>query len=318
MAPDHAAEYPRICQRGYSRMRKRRVVIAGLCRDVERILPATIRRIERLGGLFADYRVVVYENDSRDGTKALLRRWAVGNSRVTAVTENVGDPVNPVRRCTSRAARMAAYRTRCQQAILERHRHCDAVILVDTDLAGGWSEDGVANTFGHDDWDVVGANGLVYRRCGLAVNALRQYDTWAYRADDALRARASGDVARLVPERGAPLIRVGSCFGGLGIYRMEAFAAGTYDGDDCEHVAFHRSLVQRGLSGIFLNPSQIALYGRRQRSTDGAARWMLRAWSRLTGDPPAAWRFAGTPVGVGERSAPPVLSGAERPARRAG
>lgn len=283
------AEYLRICRRGYARMKQRRVVIAGLCRDVEPILPATILRIERLASLFADARIVVYENDSQDGTKLLLRQWAVGDRRVTAVTENIGQPVNPVRRCVARASRMAAYRARCQRMILDRHPHFDAVALLDMDLVGGWSEDGVANTFGHDDWDVVGANGLVYRRVGVAVNELRQYDTWAYRRHESLQPLESAVVSTIVPLRGQPLVRVGSCFGGLAIYRMEAFAAGSYGGDDCEHVAFHRSLAQRGLSRIFMNPSQLTLYGRRHRSTDPAVQAMLRFWSTLSGRPIQPW-----------------------------
>lgn len=286
-----AADYLRACSRGYARMRQQRVVIAGLCRDIEHILPATILRVERLAGLFADSRVVVYENDSRDGTAALLRHWAVRDRRVVALTEHRHDPVNPVQRCASRAARMASYRDRCQREILARHRHFDVVIVLDMDLVGGWSEDGVANTFGHDAWDVMGSNGLIYRRSGFAVNEVRQYDTWAYRDDDSLQPLTSAQVAPLVPERGEPPIRVGSCFGGLGVYRMDAFAAGTYAGGDCEHVTFHRSLRDRGFGRIFLNPSQITVYGRRHRSTDRAVRCMLHAWSRLGGHQPREWRF---------------------------
>ena len=301
-AAGRRAEYLRICRRGYARMKQRRVVIAGLCRDVEPILPATILRIGRLASLFADSRIVVYENDSQDGTKLLLRQWALRDRRVTAVTENIGQPVNPVRRCVARASRMAEYRERCQRMILERHRNFDAVILLDTDLVGGWSEDGVANTFGRDEWDVVGANGLVYRREGVAVNELRQYDTWAYRRHESLQPLESAVVATIVPQRGEPLVRVGSCFGGLAIYRMEAFAAGSYGGGDCEHVAFHHSLAQRGLSRIFMNPSQLTLYGRRHRSTDRAVRAILRAWSTLSGSPMQPWLcskgcFPATPSG---------------------
>jgi len=288
----HAGEYLRACNRGYARMRQCRVVITGLCRDIEHLLPATILRFERLSALFADSRFVIYENDSRDGTAALLRQWAAHNRRVASLTEHHNDPINPVRRCASRASRMAYYRDRCQHEILGRYGHFDVVIVLDMDLVGGWSEDGVANTFGHDGWDVMGSNGMIYRRSGFAINQVRQYDTWAYRQDDSLRPLTSARVAPRVPARGEPPIRIGSCFGGLGAYRMEAFAAGTYAGGDCEHVTFHRSLRDRGFSRIFLNPSQITMYGRRHRSTDRAVCCMLQAWSRLGGQPPQEWLFA--------------------------
>ena len=56
------------------------------------------------------------------------------------------------------------------------------------------------------------------------------------------------------------MVPVWSCFGGLGVYRMECFEAAGYGGDDCEHVTFHRALRERGLDRLFLNPSQIVLY----------------------------------------------------------
>lgn len=286
------AEYQRDCLRGYSRMARRRVAIAAVCRDVAWVLPATIRRLQRLMQLFQAARIVVYENDSRDGSQMLLQRWAAADSRVELTMESLGDPVNPKRRCASRAVRMATYRARCQQTVLDRCGHFDSVIVVDMDLVGGWSEDGIAHTFGQDGWDFVGANGLIYRRCGLDGNQLRQCDTWAYRRPGDDTPVSSATASRLVPGRGEPLIEVGSCFGGMGIYSMEAFAAGEYAGSDCEHVNFHRSLKVRGFDRLFLNPSQITLYGRRHRSTDRLIRRMIVAWSKLQGRDAARWEFA--------------------------
>ena len=53
------------------------------------------------------------------------------------------------------------------------------------------------------------------------------------------------------------LIEVDSAFGGLGIYKKEAFISATYigseDGKDiCEHVPFHRSLKKKGYR-LFIN-----------------------------------------------------------------
>jgi hypothetical protein len=63
--------YRRCVARGYQRMHSLRAVIAGLARNIEPILPATISRIARLGSLFADFRVVIYENDTgRPGNRA--------------------------------------------------------------------------------------------------------------------------------------------------------------------------------------------------------------------------------------------------------
>jgi hypothetical protein len=282
-AGDRAEEYFAACRRGYGVMAETRVVITGLARNVGSILPLSIQRIENLARCFADFRVVVYENDSTDDTRLVLARWERGNRRVAAVSELLDDPVNPTTRCLDRAGRMAFYRRRCQEQVLEQFGHFDAVIIIDCDVQGGFSIDGIASSFGHPGWDFVGSNGLICRRHGLALNALRQYDTWALRFDAALTPLSTAAAGGIVYERGLPLVPVTSCFGGLGIYTMEAYRAGGYGGDDLEHATFHRSLIASGYDRLYLNPSQLVVYGRRHRFGDGFVMRLLAGWSRLLG-----------------------------------
>lgn len=51
------------------------VAFAGLARNLGHIVSLTIRRRERLASLFADYRIIVYENDSIEDTKIFY--WGV-------------------------------------------------------------------------------------------------------------------------------------------------------------------------------------------------------------------------------------------------
>jgi hypothetical protein len=44
-----------------------------------------------------------------------------------------------------------------------------------------------------------------------------------------------------------------SAFGGLCVYRTEAFLTGGYSGEDCEHVGHHRRMRQAGYQ-MWLNP----------------------------------------------------------------
>lgn len=293
-AAGRMADYLAACRRGSAAMAMSSVVIAGLARNIGRILPATIERTRRLCSLFADARVIVFENDSRDDTKRQLSRWASGDERVVAVSEDASDPQSHGVRCLERARRMARYRTRCQQLVLELCPRFEFVIVVDFDAEGGWSTDGIANTFGHTEWDFVGANGLIYRRSGLNVNALRHYDTWALRFDAGCTPLRAVEAARFEYRRGDPLVPVTSCFGGLGIYTMQAFAAGRYDASDMEHVGFHSSMAAAGFSRMFLNPSQIVVHGRRHRTLDGCVRILLHA-ARAGGGVPWMYPAAATP-----------------------
>ena len=286
-----AAEYRRRCERGYARMAGMRIAVTGLARNLGAVLPATIPRIERLCSRFADHRIVVYENDSTDATKSILTRWADANPRVDVSLEDCHDPRNPGTRCLARVARMARYRQQCQERVLDRCGDFDAAIVLDLDVLGGWSEDGIANSFGHDDWDFIGSNGLVYRREGLRANALRQYDMWALRFDADLTPISTAQARRYVYRRGERLVPVTCCFGGMGIYRMDAYRHGHYGLGDLEHAVFNRSLIQNGFSRLYLNPSQILVYGRRHRFGDALFRSLGAAWGTVAGVPAEPWMF---------------------------
>ncbi|HEY0980771.1 glycosyltransferase family 2 protein [Schlesneria sp.] len=272
VAQEYLSSYLERVATGRQRMARSRAVICGLARNVEKILPKSIARIERLGTMFADYRVVIYENDSTDNTKPLLQEWAQANPKVDITVEQLGDPVNPCARCLKRAERMARYRNECLNLIREKYADYDHVIVVDTDLEYGWSDDGVANTFGHENWDFVGSNGLILRRCGIALNAFLQYDAWAFRNDENFTQLSTAEVNYMSWQRGEPLVPVMCSFGGLGVYRMPAYLAGTYSGHDTEHVTHQQVARPLGFRNVFLNPSQITLYGRHHRRSD---LWMI-------------------------------------------
>ncbi len=266
--PELGSDYRRLLTLGQNRMQQATAVICGLARDVAEILPVTITRIERIGESFGDYRVVIYENDSRDDTRSLLLAWAQRNPRVRVIMETIGDPVNPCARCLHRAARMANYRNRCLDVMHVEFANFDYALVLDTDLKGGWSYDGIANTFGHDNWDFVGSNGIIFKRVGRELNVPIQYDAWAFRLDENFSALPTASVNVLQWQRGQPLIPVTSCFGGLGVYRLEALLSARYSGWDSEHIPLHQTMRKKGFNRMFINPSQVALYGRRHRSID--------------------------------------------------
>src|SRR5688572_2527732 len=56
--------YQKLASDGFVIASETRVVIAGLVRDVEKKMPDIKQKVERVGALFADYRVLLVENDS--------------------------------------------------------------------------------------------------------------------------------------------------------------------------------------------------------------------------------------------------------------
>src|SRR5439155_10282300 len=161
-----------------------------------------------------------------------------------------------------RACHMAFCRSRYQEHVLEHFFDYDYVVVVDTDLRGGFSYEGVADTFGRLNWDFVGSNGILRWLVPTIPPTLtaRQYDTWALRhVGDACPGDKYEDDTT-VYFRGEPLLPIWSCFGGLGVYTIAAFGAARYEGGDCEHVELHRQMRKAGYGRLFLNPSQIVLY----------------------------------------------------------
>ena len=247
--------------RGRIRMRNSSAVICAIGRDVMHCLPATAARIERLAEMFARCQTVIFENDSRDSTLQWLRQWSDVNPEVHVISEQLNAPKYWQETDVKRNTRMAYYRNRCRAEVLSRFGHYDHVIVLDADLEGGWSYDGIAHTFGETDWDFVGSYGIWYepKSDGREFRPIH-YDAFAFRRLGCEGLEDFDEVNRMRFHRGDPLLRLRSCFGGLGIYRMECFQAAEYEADDCDHVTLHRSLRLLGFDRLFLNPSQIVLY----------------------------------------------------------
>jgi glycosyltransferase involved in cell wall biosynthesis len=262
-SPGMADRYLAIVEAGYERMKDLKIVIGGLARNVASVLPATMDRIERTGKMFKDYRVVIVENDSSDNTPNILNSWSKSNNKVSAICTSRGDPVNPGTRCLKRATRMARYRNACREEIVNRYANdFTHVILVDTDLGvRGWSYDGIANTFGWSGWDSVGSNGIKFLKSYRGEkNRPVHFDVWAFRWAESWKPVMAYQINPRCWARGESIVKLNSCFGGMGIYKMAAMQQSRYDGSDCEHVPFHRGMEKAGFGNRFMNPSQFCVY----------------------------------------------------------
>ncbi|MFA9472604.1 MAG: glycosyltransferase, partial [Deltaproteobacteria bacterium] len=229
--------------------------------DLARLLRA---RLEALAGLFREARIYVIGEDSTDGTEEVLRDWARESPELVRC-------VAPVTTSQRGVARIAALRNALIEAI-EAEAPTDFIAMVDGDLEGPISLDGVAHTVavleGDSELSAVAAFGLnnwVGLDATLPFLGYSYYDPLAFRerrwertaSDAAIRWRLR-DV-----RRGDPLIPVKSAFAGCAIYRPSAIRGLRYelDGKDCEHVGFHRALADRG-GRLGINPAMLLLAGK--------------------------------------------------------
>ena len=235
-------------QKTYFAHLNKRVVFGGITRNSASYIETALMRVRELGSLFQKYHIVVYENDSMDNTVSLLKK-----TRVNYISEQYGykeynsrDP-NP-----TSLDRMAHYRNQLKKS-LDKY-DVDYIIILDFDVQHiSW--DGFFYSFSHE-FDACFARGLCVRE-----NQSNYYDYFAHREvgciDDGINQEC---VKKYGESKNTSLIPVDSAFGGIAIYKKEVYMAGTYEGGQCEHVPFHKSLKARGFNQLFINPLLVTLH----------------------------------------------------------
>ncbi len=126
----------------------KRCVLVGCAYNVERHLFRVLDGMEKLGRVFADYRIVVMENGSRDRTRKYLDSLAVLYPRVEVHTAT-GVPFTQ-----QSSKRLAHIRQLALEVIRERYSDWDYVIPVDMDEVGAGDPDpaGLVTCFMWGGW----------------------------------------------------------------------------------------------------------------------------------------------------------------------
>lgn len=263
----YQGSYDEHVQYGLAEARRSRLAIVSICRSAMPHLKNTLRLVDELAGYWRGCDYYIYENDSADDTAQVLDDFAAPRQWVTVEHETLSREdfrgFQP-----ERTVRLAEYRGRCQAWVREHMRAAGYVIVLDTDPHGGFSVEGVFNSLG---WlcDLRGeyfhkrhpaamaSHSLFVRREQLPDGAkalgIAAYDAYAARLNWWEDRRHHEWFHMLMPPIGSPPIPMNSAFGGLCLYTRDAYLAGEYQGGDCEHVTFHRSM-QRAGHQLYLNP----------------------------------------------------------------
>ena len=247
-------------QAGYKQMAKHRVVVCGITRDNAVELLVVIKHIEHTGHHFADYRVIIFENDSRDGTKQVLADWQAKNPKVQVMSQDFKNKKRPS------LAFLAEIRNQYLDKLFNdpQYQDFDMVMIVDMDMLHGWDVRGIADSFAKiDKWDAVCTNGICNSRGTMYdLSAFRSKD-FPYRVlgwDECFA--KYGKACDKVYSPGLDLIPVQSGFGGMAFYKKQFIKGCRYQSidQDCEHIPFHACLRERNNGRMVLNPAQVARY----------------------------------------------------------
>ena len=194
----------------------------------------------------------VYENDSVDETRIVLK-----NNNIECICEDLNLESLQDRSYT-RTERLANYRNVCIEWVKDNHSDADYVIVLDLDADLGFSVDGIYNSI---YWlnSIENAGGMGSYSLYLEGDNYVHYDSFAVRMNDWKPSEELDHNHQWVrnwhPLVGSKPVQMYSCFGGLGVYKTDAFLGSKYKGElGSEHVDFHKTMQENGWD-MYLNPS---------------------------------------------------------------
>jgi hypothetical protein len=260
-------DYDARADEGMQRLRHASVAIVGLARNCASPLPGNLERAAQFGSMCKQWQLHIEANDCEDQTLDVLAKFSSEHRQATFHYQVLGRQHYPSEFAGRRTIALAEYRTACQRWVRACAGDSDYVIVVDFDAWGGWNERGLMNGIG---WlvELPGAFGMasvsLFEGDFGGGRCWHHYDLWALRGvgqprcyyDTYRNGYGNWGFSWLPPVGSSPVI-VASAFGGLAIYRTEAYLRGTYAGEeDVEHVPFHHSIARETGQNMYLNPSQ--------------------------------------------------------------
>lgn len=220
----------------------KKIIICGVCKNVEKGLNLRMEKIIETGKLFDDYRVVIYENNSSDNTCKIINSFVEIEPRIKFISEILEDEF--IKETSigkewngngSRMERISLARNKVLKEInKDEYTNFDYVFWVDMDITS-WSPERLIELSKKDSiWDGVFGNGCDSHGVYYDIYALRDSvmpfgpellkDWWI----------SPNRTRRFL---GNDIIEVYSGFGGCALYKKSAIVGCVYTGNITEDLA---------------------------------------------------------------------------------
>lgn len=263
---------------GKEHTKNKTVVIAFLCRNISECFYFSKKRIEKISDQFKDYNIIIFENDSKDNSRKLLKKWAKENPKVHLIKcknnpdckFNVKEGYSIGFNKKNRIDNMTMYRNMYMKCIWKNKKYYqkDFLMVIDFDLVGGISINGLHYSMAKSSkWDGISINGLMFIP-PLGIRA-RTYDGMAFRHKWNKTQNSLIDryilMNKLISKSKRNFIKVASSFNGLAIYHMDAVRNLYYSVPEkpylCEHIGLHKSMYNNGYSRFYISKKFIIYAG---------------------------------------------------------
>lgn len=270
VTPEFEEEYNRRISLGAEHIKNSRINIVGICRNVENKINNFLEFCSYAQTASKQVNIFLYENDSTDDTVNILEKTKQYFNNFNYTSDTLNRPLYGQTKEIERTTNLAEYRNRCVDFVKNHFEATDYTIVIDVDFEE-FSFDGLLNTFSWfltNDVDGICGNSFEYKNVLWQYKTLWNYDSWAYREnyweDQSKYADKNNPNPLLwfglqIPVIGSPIKYINSGFGGCCVYKTSYYIKGTYSGEDCEHVVFHKLLKENYGFKLAINPSQIIL-----------------------------------------------------------
>jgi hypothetical protein len=252
------------------------IIIYGTIRDIEEHFLKSFSNIELLCNFFNNALIIIFENDSLDNTRNLLKSWASftnPNIKKHIILENNLDEIYSLR-----AHRLAYCRNKILDYIFDNNLDNNYQYAIHCDLDDRFwclDYDSICSCFQYDlnSWDAM-----------FTVNKNYYYDFWALRCNETwfnknifsceFSIDDNKEYEKHVPEfmnflnnNKNNLISVQSAFNGLGIYKLSSIKYSRYSADyvcnkcnskkteclqDNDHIGLHKDMIKNNYK-LFIN-----------------------------------------------------------------
>jgi glycosyltransferase involved in cell wall biosynthesis len=268
-------------QQGKEHVSSKRIVIGLLTKNGAKHVLKVKEKLDRFCKYFADYRVIIFENDSTDNTRDILKEWANTDPRVVLLEcPHLGsvdcqlqmkDPKSDGYTSFSRSEKMAFYRQEILNEVQKNYTTWDYFCTFDFDLSGAFFIDGFLTTFSNTNWDMVYGNGISFIPLPFLHAKPYAYDCFAF-VDNRHKFGLEAQVPHFFQcnkilgkaTRDMKWYKSKSGFNGIAIYKISSLQGASYTpkkGLLCEHVFLHASMIENGRDKIFFNPAMILFPG---------------------------------------------------------
>ena len=232
-------------------MKKYNVIFSGTARNVEPYIKRSLENIDICGKKFNDYALIIYENDSNDNTRNILKEHKKPNYHYI-FEDNIKEYMKQLN---------------SDKKKLDKTPYYDYLIMLDMDDVNNTGKfiKTIDSCFKYEKWDVLTGN-----------QSNRYYDLWALRKKDDMEYDCWLKVTQNKNDPNAQhkyvdskfkkydpgqLLEVDSAFGAIAIYKISSIPlnckyVGMHESgeDKCEHVEFNECIKNSG-KNIYINTS---------------------------------------------------------------